>query len=619
MEYSTGTNQRFANLRRHTLRAGLLTATAIMLSGCGKDETWWAEEWTLRKQITVDPSAGGVAGDPGESRVLLRLSDTNYTFSSAKEDGTDLRFIADDNKTELPFYIEKFDPNFNEAHVWVKPQAPGKTSFTLYYGNTGPKAVKADDSKETFDAATVLSWSFSDKGTGPGDGTPNGNNGDSVVSQNEVGNSGSSAVLAPGTTIAIADSPSLTWVAGGAMTWSAWIKPGKAPASGGIFTRDGGANGFTIAADNGNLVVSVKSNNDTVKSELVPLSPDIWQHVAVTAGAGQVNIYINGDAAKAFGASLPALNNAIAIGAIPNGTPGFPCEIDEMQLANIARSPAWVKFAALSQGSTDAASKIVQVGADEQGEAGMFAAGGTASILLGSLTIDGWIVVVILAIMAVISWWIMYAKMRYIKAISKGNKVFMNAWKHVAQDLTVLDGSEAEQVKTLGGKISPEGQRTMRQSTVYRLYHIGSEEIRHRRQADGEKFTQNGLSARTMHAIKASMDGGFVREGQKLSSLIVLLTICISGGPFLGLLGTVVGVMITFADIAAAGDVNVNAIAPGIAAALVATVAGLAVAIPALFGYNYIQSKVKEANADMLVFIDEFVTKMAEFYPEKKA
>ncbi len=94
----------------------------------------------------------------------------------------------------------------------------------------------------------------------------------------------------------------------------------------------------------------------------------------------------------------------------------------------------------------------------------------------------------------------------------------------------------------------------------------------------------------------------------------MLLTIAISGGPFLGLLGTVVGVMITFAAIAAAGDVNVNAIAPGIAAALVATVAGLGVAIPALFGYNYLQTKIKSLSNDMTVFVDEFVTKMAETY-----
>ena len=72
--------------------------------------------------------------------------------------------------------------------------------------------------------------------------------------------------------------------------------------------------------------------------------------------------------------------------------------------------------------------------------------------------------------------------------------------------------------------------------------------------------------------------------------------------------------MITFAAIAASGDVNVNAIAPGIAAALVATVAGLGVAIPALFGYNYLIVRIKDLSADMQIFVDEFTTKMAEFY-----
>jgi len=90
------------------------------------------------------------------------------------------------------------------------------------------------------------------------------------------------------------------------------------------------------------------------------------------------------------------------------------------------------------------------------------------------------------------------------------------------------------------------------------------------------------------------------------------LTIAISGGPFLGLLGTVVGVMITFAAIAAAGDVNINAIAPGISAALLATVAGLAVAIPALFAYNYFTVRIRDANVDIQVFVDELLTRVGE-------
>jgi biopolymer transport protein ExbB len=70
--------------------------------------------------------------------------------------------------------------------------------------------------------------------------------------------------------------------------------------------------------------------------------------------------------------------------------------------------------------------------------------------------------------------------------------------------------------------------------------------------------------------------------------------------------------MITFAAIAAAGDVNVNSIAPGISAALLATVAGLFVAIPALFGYNIFQTRIKSVSTEMAVFVDEVVTRIAE-------
>ncbi len=616
----SGTNNQGMSARR-LLNAGLISAATLLLSGCGSDETWWNAEWTLRKDITVDTAAAGVTEQVSGARVLVRFSDANYTFASAKEDGTDIRFIAGDNKTELPFYIEKFDPLLNEAHVWVKPlelQAGGKSAFKLYYGNTGPKAVKADDSKVTFDADTVLAWSFSDKGTAPGDGTANGNNGDQPVAQVEGGLAGAAVSLTPTTAIVIENKPTLEWLAGGNMTWSAWIKPGPTPATGNLFTRDSGTDGLIVSADNGSLLVTVKTNGNVLKSPPgAPLVAGRWQHVAVAAGGPQVNIYVDGEIYKSLAASLPPSNALIFIGAAAPAA-AFICELDEMQISRSARSAAWVKFAAASQGAGETQAKVVAAGAEEQGDVGMFAPGSTTAILLSSLTVDGWIVIAILAVMGVISWWIMYSKMRYISGIAKGNHAFMNVWKHVAQDLTVLDDMDGDTAKSLGGRISVQGQKAMRQSSVYRIYHTGSEEIRHRKAADGVQFSEKGLSGRSIQAIKASMDGVLVRENQKLSKLLVLLTICISGGPFLGLLGTVVGVMITFAAIAAAGDVNVNAIAPGIAAALVATVAGLAVAIPALFGYNYIQSRVKEATTDMHVFIDEFVTKMAEFYPDRR-
>jgi biopolymer transport protein ExbB len=143
------------------------------------------------------------------------------------------------------------------------------------------------------------------------------------------------------------------------------------------------------------------------------------------------------------------------------------------------------------------------------------------------------------------------------------------------------------------------------------IYETGCREVNERLEG-GRTLADGTIAPQSLAAIRSSMDSQMVREIDRLNNLMVLLTIAIAGGPFIGLLGTVVGVMITFAAIAAAGDVNVNAIAPGIAAALLATVAGLAVAIPSLFGYNYLQVRIKGIISEMTVFVDEIVTRIAE-------
>jgi biopolymer transport protein ExbB len=284
-----------------------------------------------------------------------------------------------------------------------------------------------------------------------------------------------------------------------------------------------------------------------------------------------------------------------------------------LEFARVARPAGFLNFAATSQGEKE--SKLLAFAPDEKKH--QWLSGGFVGIILGSLTVDGWVVICILAVMSIISWLVMISKARYLGVTQKGNAAFLRDWKHVAADLSFLDDADAKNVVTLGGRIKTDRRNIIRHSSVYHIYKIGAEEIRHRMALEGAN--KDTLSGRSIQAIRASLDGGLVRETQKLNSLMVLLTIAISGGPFLGLLGTVVGVMITFAAIAAQGDVNVNAIAPGIAAALAATVAGLAVAIPALFGYNYLLSNVKNAASDMNVFIDEFVTKIAEYYGGTKA
>jgi biopolymer transport protein ExbB len=314
-------------------------------------------------------------------------------------------------------------------------------------------------------------------------------------------------------------------------------------------------------------------------------------------------------AAATDGAAAPA-DATPAADAAPAAAPamvGFVGDIDELQIAKVARPAGFIKFAAIGQGPDTA--KLVAFSVDEETASWL---SGYFAVILKSVTLDGWVVIGVLLVMAALSWVVMVDRASYLSRQAKANAVFTKHFRAVVDDLTVLDRGEDQDVATLGGRLTAADAKVMKASSLYRIYHIGAEEIRHRFARSSSPMPV--LSAASIAAIRAALDSGVVKEIQRLNRLMVILTIAISGGPFLGLLGTVVGVMITFAAIAASGDVNVNAIAPGIAAALVATVAGLGVAIPALFGYNYLISKIKDLTSDIQVFVDEFVTKMAEFY-----
>ena len=266
----------------------------------------------------------------------------------------------------------------------------------------------------------------------------------------------------------------------------------------------------------------------------------------------------------------------------------FTGQMDEVRLSRIARPATLIAVDAQTQG---AESKLLAYGADEKQSGVGF---GYFGIIVKSVTADAWSIIGILMIMAVLSWVVMWQRAAYVNRVTNANDDFLEAFRQQGRNILALSKD-------------PTASR-MQDASLYRLYKVGAAEVWNRRDADGHDH----IASESIEAIRATMDSVLVRENQKLSKSMVLLTIAISGGPFLGLLGTVVGVMITFAAIAAAGDVNVNAIAPGIAAALLATVAGLFVAIPALFGYNYLLIRNKNVTANMQVFVDEFVTRLAE-------
>lgn len=607
--------QMIMNLVKTTrLRRGLLAVIVFLgLSQAAQASNWWNGEWSYRKKITLDTTANGIAiAEPiGTTPVLIRLHAGNFQFDAAKEDGSDIRFVAEDNKTLLPYHIEKYDALMGETFLWVKVSGvkpAAKTSFWLYYGNGSPKTEKGSEAKETYDPDTVLVYHFNEQGTPAIDSTTYGNLSQNAAIAVDGSFIGSGIRLDEKTVLTIPPSASLQWSEGSPITISTWIKPSSA-SKGIIFSRREGGASVLVGIDNSVPYIEVaKEGNVQRIAAATPLSVGSWQHLAVVASATTITLSLDGENVASLNAFLPAINSAIQIGG-----GNFGGELDELEISRVARSSGFIKLAAEGQG--DKGAKLLTVGPPEETTnwlAGL--TGGYVGVILKSLTLDGWVVIGILLIMSFISWWVMFSKASYLNKVAKGNAQFMQAWHHVSANLSILVHADPEHVKTLGGYIDEKSLRTIRRASIYRIYNIGTGELRDRLARDEQNGVSRALSARSVQAIRATLDGGLVRETKKLNRQMVLLTIAISGGPFLGLLGTVVGVMITFAAIAQQGEVNVNSIAPGISAALAATVAGLAVAIPALFGYNYLLSRVKDATSDMQVFIDEFVTKMAEFY-----
>jgi biopolymer transport protein ExbB len=533
----------------------------------------WNADWSVQNKITINPQA--LSGITETVSVPVRLHSGNFDFTTTNIDGSDIRFLGADDKTELKFYIEKFDPLNELAVIWVQlpvAMATGEAPHIwLYSGNQN--ATGASDAKAIVTAGMVGQFHFI-KTALLQDSSPTGLVATGEITSQPAGLIGDSATL-NGSPITVTQNPAVAMNNG--FTWSAWIKPNTLPQAASLI-RVGESINLTI--DQQTLKLKVANAEITGGA----IKPDAWQHVAITLSADKASVYLDGAEVATGAITLPADAADILIG------DAFAGELDEMNIANVVRNSAQIKLAATSQGVD---SKLLTVIASEGGAEEEEGEVNYIGILVSSLTIDAKVVIVILGIMFAISAWVMWSKAMLVAKTDKDNKKFLARFQKASgKELLELDR----------GASYPN-------SNLYGLYQAGLREIK-KREHNGEL----SLSGASMDAIKAAIDADLVRETQRQNAGMVLLTIAISGGPFLGLLGTVVGVMITFAAIAAAGDVNVNAIAPGIAAALLATVAGLAVAIPALFGYNYLASRIKNITIAMQIFVDEFVTRTAELF-----
>ncbi|WP_434031366.1 DUF2341 domain-containing protein [[Pseudomonas] boreopolis] len=584
------------------LLTALLLLLGIAMSGAASaDTSWWQSDWKYRKPITLDAGSAGLAAGAGRMPVLVRLHAGNFAFDGVAPDGSDIRFVGADGRTVLNHQIEQFDPGLGMALIWVDVPAVGPgpaQTIWMYYGND--KAPAGGSGQQAFDPDYSAVYHFAEQEGAARDTTAYANNARNALPRADGVAIGRGLKLG-GEAMVVPASPSLAIAEGGAFTFSAWIKPEQLAPNQVIYARRDGAGSLRVGLDNGTPFVEVNGARAAAGSALAAGQPAA---LALAAGNGQVLLYVGGREAARLPAALPALNTDTYIGgdapapaaadgasAIVPGAP-FAGAIDEVRISKVARPAALIQADALSQGGD---SRLLAFGEDEQ-SAGVSHFG----FILKSMPVDAWVVVVVLFLMFLVSWAIMIAKSRYFGSVDKANEAFTEQYRKVSGDsITRLNDMAG------AGRISPE---ILQRSTLWKLYRIAIEEVKGRQAHTGSLR----LSDSAIGAIRASLDAEVIRETERMAKRMNWLSTTIEGAPYVGLFGTVIGIMLVFAVAAMAGAVDINSVAPGMAAALLCTAAGLGVAIPALFGYNWLSARSESISADMAVFVDEFAARLAE-------
>lgn len=213
-------------------------------------------------------------------------------------------------------------------------------------------------------------------------------------------------------------------------------------------------------------------------------------------------------------------------------------------------------------------------------------------------TPEGKIILLTLFLASIFSWSVMVTKIRYLHFARRQSDRFSALFHRDRSPLRIY-----EQGLHFEGSPLFEIYRAGVAELCFQM--LGSTEVDETfraRLGDAEK-----ISPAQMRAVQAAMERAVGESALKLESQMIVLSTAVSGAPFLGLLGTVWGVMDAFAGIAASGNANLAAMAPGVSGSLITTIVGLLVAIPAMFGYNFLVTSVRS----MIVQCDNFATELS--------
>lgn len=208
-------------------------------------------------------------------------------------------------------------------------------------------------------------------------------------------------------------------------------------------------------------------------------------------------------------------------------------------------------------------------------------------------TIEAKAIIVFLICFSILAWSVIGYKVLQMRRAKRLNYYFNEEFRAQKSVVDIFDR-----------KLQVEG------CPLYEVYETGCTQLDARLRGPGGERRKQTVSIKNMEHIKRAIENVVAQESLKLEAGLIWLSVAASGAPFIGLLGTVWGVMSAFAGIAQAGSATLAAMAPGVAAALITTVAGLLVAIPSMFGYNWLVHNLRAFTVGLDNFAQELVSKM---------
>lgn len=237
----------------------------------------------------------------------------------------------------------------------------------------------------------------------------------------------------------------------------------------------------------------------------------------------------------------------------------------------------------------------------------MFLAAGQGGLLFAfdHSTPEGKAILFILILASIFCWSVMATKVLQVRRARQQNTKFLRLFHASKTPLHLYENHLHADASTVAAVYNA-GAREL-------SYHmLGSSEVDETYSARLNRA--DGIDDRAMAAVRSAMERSVGEEMLKLESNLILLATAVSGSPFLGLLGTVWGVMDAFSGIAMAGHADLAAMAPGVSGALITTVVALCVAIPAMFGYNFLVTTTRHMTVEMENFAAECASVFEHIY-----